>query len=674
MPICRFCARMPAMNAKKRLCLPRAAFFLLTLLQAAGFIPSLHAQATQRREFNALVSSLPTAASSVSLEETGAWQEIINRAAFAAFRGAEVYRGGISIRLTSSENVAIRFLPGGILEISSGLLDFIDGSILGSGNLSARRLRQLDLERERMLMPFIAAEAGVFAADAEFRAYRRIAASSGAAAAQRASSRQGALAFNKEETLQIDVCAQAILRAAGSFISYTEWLDNIFEKEAKNPVLKEYIARFPDYASRKDALAAELFDPLNGARRLQLMLNSLKTGFNTTDALIAAEDLSGRMPGVVYVERLKALLAHRAWEESAAKGSRGAAALSMLPIAQPLEGGRSALLKAQAERISGGSSLFGCLPLSQAENDARSDRLYKQALEAYANVEAAYSDFTIQSARAFLAAQKAQAREMDAIIADAARAALEEAGTSSMLARANHARLLYLTGRDAELSARIMEGIFPQAEAASDSQVPGKEALFSYVSPGFPGDSRLALLFYAEIAARSGDSAKAARAAESVLASCPDDENVEEVAGEDGENAVPGENTVLRSAALGDDTDIVESMWGQPGEIAFNTESETWTYPENMAETVFVPVPRFDSETGLPAGMTRLSVAIAVFIGSPVSFPGDLRTGDSREAFEEILGAPSYRADDCLVYFYDGIRVKLRVTRDGAVSSFFICF
>ena len=663
---------MQGMNAKKRRCLSCTAFFLLTLLQAAGSNPSLYAQSAQRGEFNAATAILPTASRALPLEETGAWQEIINRAAFAAFRGAEVYRGGISIRLTSSESVAIRFLPGGVLELSSGLLDFIDNSILGSGDLSARRLRQLDLERERMLMPFIAAEAGVFASDAEFKAYRRLAASSGTAAARKALSRTQAIPLNIEETLQSDICASAILYGAGNFASYNEWLKKIFVEEAQNPALKEYIARFPDYAERAAAMEEELADPLNGVGQLKLMLNSLKTGFNIAPALIAADNLSGRMPGAVYVDRLKALLAHSAWEESAAKSASVAAAASpcMLPFSRPLEGERSAWLKEQAEMVKGGASLFGVLPGAQAEWDARSERLYRQALESYANVEAAYSDFAIQSARAFLAAQKAAGADLDRAIADAASAAIEEAGTSSMLARANYARLLYLAGRDMELSVKTMEGIFPQADALGSSHAPGKEALFSFVSPGFLGDSRLALLSYAQIASQAGKSGAATRAIEAVLALTPADESL---AKSDG-GSVPGENTILRSAALGDDSNIVEAMWGTPGEIAYNTESETWTYPETMAETVFVPVPQFDAETGLSAGMTRMSAAIAVFAGSPVSFPGDLRCGDSRQAFEEALGKSAYRADDCLVYFYDGIRVKLRVARDGSVTSFFICF
>ncbi len=630
----------------------------------------LQAQSAQRREFTAAASVL-TAARTLSLEETGAWQEIINRAVFSIFRGAELYRGEISIRLTENENVSLRFLPGGIFELSTGLLDFIDSSILDSGDISSRRLRQLDLERERMLLPFIAAEAGIFAADAEFRAYRRIAAESGAGIAREAASGARTFVFDMEETLQADICAEAILYAAGEFTPYSEWLKEIFTDEAENPELKDYIARFPEYKSRAAALEEELADPLNGVQQLKLVLNSLKTGFNITGALVAAENLGNKLPGTVYIDRLKALLAHRAWEESLAEsaGGTGAAALSMLPLSQPLETERSSALKSLAEGMQDGSALFGFLPRAQVDWEARTERFYRQALEAYANVAAAYSDFTIQSARAFLAAQKATDEELAGIIADAAEAALMEAGTSSILARTNYARLLYLTGQDLALSIRIMEGIFPQAEAAGNAQIPSKESLYSYISPGFPGDSRLALLFYAEAAAYSGDKDTAGRAIAVVMA-----DPVEEGEGEGEKNTLPGENTILRSIALGDDSETVEDMWGQPGEIAFSTESETWAYPEIMAEAVFVPLPQFDAETGLSAGITRVLVAIGLCTGSPVSFPGDLRCGDSIQAFEEVLGTPAYRADDFLVYFYDGIRVKLRAARDGTVRSFFICF
>lgn len=645
---------------------------LLPVLVALAVFPA-PAQNVQtradRRDFVAASTLFGTDnAQRVSPEETGTWQEVINRAVFTVFRGAEVYRGEISIRIVEREDVFLRMYPDGVFALSTGLLDFLDDSLLSSGFLSSRRLRELDAERERRLLPFIAAEAGLFAADAEFRAYRRLAAETDKATANEAAGKNGGtFRFSAAETLAADICVLAMLPSAGVFLSYPDWLQEIFSAQAQNPVLQHYAARFPPYGQRIAALQQELSDPANAVSYLRAVLQALRISIDPAEEapFSALDSLKEKLPDLPYVYRLEALLAHEAWEASLLADPRltpqeKAGIPAMLPFRQTLPLNRDRrveLLYSLSPEEEKTASLLG-----ERTGSPASARLYRRAQEAYAKAAEACNDFTLHAARAFLEAQKASADRIPSIVAAAAEAALKEAGTSSIIARANYARLLCLSGTDLQLAVKMLEALFPQGNSAGldTGSLPGKENPLSFVSPGFPGDARLAAMFYAGALARTGETEKAQAVAAKVSALQPQPEYRA-----DGTAEIPGEGMALKSVELGDSTDLVASFWGQPAEITIHAGFEIWTYPDLRAAVVFhAPTPA--------AGEEMNSLMLDFFPGSPVSFPGELRIGDDWRQFEQTLGAPAYRADDAAVYFYKGLRWKLSAARDGTVRSVYV--
>lgn len=601
-----------------------------------------------------------------------------------------MYRGEISIRITEDDDVSLRFYPDGIFELSTGLLDFIDETLFASAGTSARRMRHIDTEREKMLLPFIATEAGLFAADAEFSAYSRLAALRGKKAADDAAkaSAETPLAFSERETFLADVCAVSILANSGVFLSYIDWLEYIYNESTGNPALQSYVARFPDHTIRGENIKNEIAAPGNAVVKLNTIVNSLKTGFGEGEASKAVDDLEERIPEVVYLHRLKAMLAHASWEKSAFKNGDpdGAKCISMLPFARSLDTDRTNALKEATRTIESRNHIFfGSLPATQKpEGD---EKLYKRALDAYEKCGEYYNDFTLRSAQAFLTAQSADETEIERAIAVAAEAALKEAGSSSVIARTNYARLLFLCGKDIPLAVKIMEGIFPDASGADASAnaaatQANKETRLSYVSPGFSDDLRTAATLYASLLLHNGRADVAAKLLGAYTAIPADsyDGDGASVPGISAASTAPAEHppaagtnqndrVLFKSIGLGDTTDIVASVWGEPAEIAFNTESETWTYPELFSQVLFIPTPYADEASGLYEGTVSTAVMLTIFNNSSVSLPGDLRTGDGRESVEAVFGPPVYRADDAYVYVYNGLRFKISYSCDGKAGN-----
>lgn len=633
------------MNAVKLCLCCLLAGLLLTAL------PGETRQNTQpsRRDFNsAVLKTLAVTVKQIPPEQTGTWQEIINNGIFTVFRSPELYRGEISIRIAEDENVSLRFYPDGIFEISTGLLDFIDETLFISAANSARRMRQIDTEREKMLIPFIAAEAGLFAADAEFSAYSGIAENRGMEAADKAAEgRTGSdfLVFSERETFLADITALSILSTSGTFLSYEKWLEYIYDESESNPRLKKYTARFPSYKTRVENIRKEISSPANAVVKLNTIVNSLKTGLGSEEASKSADDLEEKIPELVYLYRLKALLAHRDWERSAFKNGGDPKAVSILPFAQSLDFETDSVLKTMVENSYSGGSFFGSL--NENGTIPGNERLYNRALDSYRKVLEYYDDFTIRSACAFLSAQNPSESGTGTIIASAAEAALKEAGTSSVIARTNYARLLFLTGKDLPLASKMMEEIFSGNGYTQPSK---KESSFSYVSPGFPGDSRTAAFFYAEILKQNGKTGEAKKIIEEKVLLMPQSATADENG---------GGKILFKSVGLGDTADTTASLWGEPSEIEFNTKSETWTYPDLYTRIIFVPVPDKNEESGTYEGSVSAAVMLKFFNNSPVSLPGEIRTGDTRKVFESTFGMPSYKGGDSYVYFHNGLRFKV---------------
>ena len=100
---------------------------------------------------------------------------------------------------------------------------------------------------------------------------------------------------------------------------------------------------------------------------------------------------------------------------------------------------------------------------------------------------------------------------------------------------------------------------------------------------------------------------------------------------------------VLRNVSVGDTVDKLLSAWNKPSTIIYNYYSERWLYRLLNTELII----RSKDGDGTVLQMS---------IGFPSSLTlfNDIRTGDSREAFEKVCGKPMYRSCDALIYHKQG--------------------
>ena len=115
--------------------------------------------------------------------------------------------------------------------------------------------------------------------------------------------------------------------------------------------------------------------------RLELLNPNQQTsstfGFN-------ADDLEEKIPELVYLYRLKALLAHRDWERSAFKNGGDPKAVSILPFAQSLDFETDSVLKTMVENSYSGGSFFGSL--NENGTIPGNERPYNRALDSYRRI------------------------------------------------------------------------------------------------------------------------------------------------------------------------------------------------------------------------------------------------------------------------------------------------
>ena len=94
-----------------------------------------------------------------------------------------------------------------------------------------------------------------------------------------------------------------------------------------------------------------------------------------------------------------------------------------------------------------------------------------------------------------------------------------------------------------------------------------------------------------------------------------------------------------------DTGDFLLANWGQPSEILYDGFSEIWVYSQLQVSLY------------LDGGVI---VRIEIAGDSPVTFPTDLKLGDTREMFEKQYGKPFKRDYDFDVYSPQGHNVYVQ--------------
>lgn len=555
--------------------------------------------------------------------ELGDWRETIDTTLFMLFRSTELYRGPIRVMVVNDKNIFSTLYPEGTMILSTGLLDHIDLQVFQLSVNDPRRARDHTGERERKLAPYLAYNAARLALDNDFSAFRRIVLQTGPS--RHTGNLDRMLESTSAEIHDTDLVACVILELAGYTTSLftQEYLSTLAEEQSiRGTSRSSWFASVPPekrkrYIHEQTVLRDLLYSGYSG------ILQTLRTRTAFGDAVNAIESIRESRSGGIYLDRLEALINHQYW-------------LSAIPAEQQH---LMTLFPAAAEennRLSPFAALAGNrkIPAPSASGipvpgkDAGNPALYNRAIQAYRKFLSAWSEPALASAYALLLFQGGDST--DTPFLEAETAARLETLSSGYTARANHASLLFLSGKDPAGAERILSRLARQTGATSHV----------LLNEGIPSDDREILTNRAIMLRAAGDHSRA----DSLL------EHISMLS-----KRQSGGTHSFRGISLGTTATGLADRLGKPDSITYNYYHEVWEYPK-LGLVITLQQTEKDTDPKI--------LRIQMNAGSPVSPGGDIRTGDSRGQFERVFGKPAYRAGDRDVYLSNDMRISVQYLFD----------
>ena len=180
--------------------------------------------------------------SEISAESAGVWYDILDSALFMLIRKTELYRGSMRLFIEENSAVKCRIYPDGTILVSTGIFDYIDAKLANSQNVSPRKIKNFNTERENLLAPFLAYEAAHFS----FEGGRP-------SLSETELKKDTAKELIKRHNLKADAFAVILLKLAGYqphlFYDYLNELKKI-EKDSVN--YKNFVSFFKKITLRKN--------------------------------------------------------------------------------------------------------------------------------------------------------------------------------------------------------------------------------------------------------------------------------------------------------------------------------------------------------------------------------------------------------------------------------------
>jgi len=563
--------------------------------------------------------------SEVSSDSLGEWTEIIDSSLFLLFRRTEIYRGQMQVLVVNDPSVIVKLYPDNTFAISTGLLDYIDSSLLEATSDSSRRIRNFDSEREAMLIPFLVPEAASFALDDSFKAYKRTVTSPEITPNQNSFSAR--IIPTEDEIFEADTISSIILEIAGFdptvLNSWLASLENLYGADQATAIFGDYLKQLPSAEKRIRALNNSQETIRKSNSDFTIILESLKNGTSYKEAIDSITNLEQDYPESRYIKKLSALIKHLRYLETLP--AKDQTLQTLLPFASEENPARAAFMKLAETSVKS-------FPVNPVVGGGKSipgnNEYYIEAVDAYKNYLATSSEGGMTSTFAMLLARTGNAEIVNNALKIASLAANEEEGTQSFIARGNYASLLYLSGADYVKAQYLAENLILKA---------GDIAKPPLLDAGIPGDSRDLFLNYALMLNYLGDTKRAATRMSELKPFV---------------NAVAEKgNLTLRQVHVGDTVDYLLEKWGHPTEIVYDFYTENWIYsPLSASVEITIDPKKTDART---------INKIRIFTGSPISFGNETRTGDTRDAFEAVFGQSAYTSGDCEVYLVDGNRLSV---------------
>lgn len=553
----------------------------------------------------------------ISAENLGVWQEVLNASLFMLIRNNELYRGRMRLIIEESQIIKCKIYPDGTILVSTGLLDYIEAKIAENLVASPRRIKNLNIEREKMLSAFLAHAAASFALDNKPVYFSD---------PRRSEEKNGELL--KAYNLTADSFSLILLKLAG-------YDSNIFYNHLEE--LKR-IQTDPNYAKRFETFFTENFSP---QQRISNLLKHKDEAEAIADEIFyvldavrsddenAVEDAKQRIsalrtsfPNNMYFKRLAAIAAHKKWEAGLSKEN--------LLTAYPAGMKTSKKLNTKYE-------ILNFDPKSLLINQIKKDETgipgnindYDEAVRAYKSYLNSIGESGMESSYAMLLFYSPNINDKAEALSLAEKAYLSESGTESMIAGTNYASLLYLSQKDYTKAKLLLEPMIKNTAANADSL---------FLITGSMIDKRIIIFNYARMLFGLGEVNKALKAREQLRNLIFSMEKYSPI--------------ILKKIKLEDTTDDLIEHWGKPSGIKYNYFSEKWFYDF------------LNAEVSISTSTNNNIEKISIFTGSTLSLPNDLRIGESRKSFESFFGPSLYISGDLENYFYKANKIQVLYLND----------
>lgn len=547
-----------------------------------------------------------------SLHETeadkiGEWYDIIETSLFMLIRRTELFRGTIRLMITNQGTAACTLYPDGTFLVSTGLLDYIDTLLFMNAAGSARRIRNLNSERENIFAPIAAVRVAQFALN-YYDTDKKTAVST-------------------RQLYTIDIMASVLLTLAGYPEGLLEkWLELLAAIQHDSKTSRQFESFLCSVVTpriRLDELIGNSDDVAHLYEAVSGVIFAVQHRKGTADARTVLDNLLKVFPQSLYFNRLSVLIAHQLWLSTIDRRDTELATIlpaAVYDTAAVVSFFRSADLMFEDEDDEQTDYFSKTMP--GKENNA----VYAQAKKAYGTYLNLIYEAGIASSYARLLASSPLVHERTAVLSIAEQADLYHAGFDDKTARVNYACLLYLVGKDyTKAQLLLSDCLYPLRKKNTKSL---------FLTAGFPADERLIRCNYFRVLKKIQDKQGAAEQRSWLEKNLKEPEAIVPIA--------------IRNISVGSTVDELLRAWNKPSSIIYNYYSERWAYRVLNAEL------NISSKKG-----DGIVLQMSIGFPSTLTLFGDIRTGDSRMEFEKKTGQPWYCSCDSLIYYWKGNVVQV---------------
>lgn len=545
--------------------------------------------------------------SSVPLSQLGDWGDAVN-SSIALGAGISGLTGErVSVVISDSPEFIVEFSETGTFLITTGVLDFIDDSIFALLGESSRRIKDFSREREKLLFPLVA-----------------IACSNRTLQLRFSGESYTGFSYSEEDVFKSDILSILIMEASDDIQDPVFLMQNLFEvldaahRRGGSGAydLESYISRTAPFSKRLSNLSANS-SLLDRHRALfSLALRNIRLGITLENSVIDMDTLLTAFPGCQYFERLILegkikLYYSNLWKD------------------------RKPLYPMFAVGTCDGDLE---IPEIQMPGDKMTD-LYREIVDLGTDYLSRHRDSYILSDLSLIMALSTNPKDRAKALVYGETAAYGEVYDGTISRRINLALVLffdYFTSGKTEKE-RLTRAWTIFDEVMNPEENP-RDVTFDYSQNGKPVFQQVKSVFIGST--------------EDVV---QDYGGVSKYAGmesrrEEVPSASPGKAGNLdyipvRGIRILDTGDFLLANWGQPSEILYDGFSEIWVYSQLQVSLY------------LDGGVI---VRIEIAGNSPITFPTDLKLGDTREMFEKQYGNPFKRDYDFDVYSPQGHNVYVQ--------------